>query len=249
MTNLENSSLQDHAFDGDLRASYVYSRAQAGDVGGAEAKDLHHTVSMEEQQPSSKTPVESETSEEHIATPSSLGSAEVLSVTASFAADVESLSEDRHADKVKRLVHLTDDHGECQTLYALLDTGANRNYISEARFARLRLKSLTRKLAQPAKIRAADSEILVPYIVKGKWRFTQKTTFYTHWFYVVPNLAHDIIIGRHVIFEHALLMDNLELCSLGFPDELKPGPELYILGMSRLSKGKAHWSLYLSKPC
>lgn len=202
---------------------------------------------MEEQQPSSTTSIQSESSEEHIATPSSSGSAEVLSITTSFAADVDGLSKDRHADKVKKEVHLTDDHDECQMLSALLDTGANCNCISEAKFASLRLGTATRRLSPPTKIRAADGEITVTLVVKGRWRFPRKARVYTHLFYVVPNLAHDVVICRDVIFDYGLLMDNPELCSLGLPDEFKNLPELYVMSMKKLSKGKIHESLRLSK--
>jgi len=50
-------------------------------------------------------------------------------------------------------------------------------------------------------------------------------------------LAYDIIICRHVIFRYDLLMDNLELCSLGLPERFKKLPELHVMGMSKLSKG------------
>jgi len=229
-------TLQDYAFDGVLRESLAYSRA---DAGGAEANDPHQEISMEEQQPSSTTSIQSESSEEHIATPSSSGSAEVLSITTSFAADVDGLSKDRHADKVKKEVHLTDDHDECQMLSALLDTGANCNCISEAKFASLRLGTATRRLSPPTKIRAADGEITVTLVVKGRWRFPRKARVYTHLFYVVPNLAHDVVICRDVIFDYGLLMDNPELCSLGLPDEFKNLPELYVMSMKKLSKDEA----------
>jgi hypothetical protein len=191
--------------------------------------------------------VQSDTQSECTEIPFSSDTAEVLIITPSFMADVQSLSEDRYADVVKREVRLMDDNGECQLIDALLDTGANRNYIAEAKLSSLKLGIATRKLDRPAKIRAADGEITVTLVVKGRWRFPKKAKLYTHLFHVVPNLAHDVVICRNVIFDHDLLMDNPELCSLGLPDELKSLPELYVMGMSKLSKGKIHESLYLSK--
>jgi hypothetical protein len=69
--------------------------------------------------------------------------------------------------------------------------------------------------------------------------------FYTRIFYVVPVLEHEVIIGRNFIFEHGLLMNNSELCSPSSPDEDESAPELLIMGMSRLSKGKIHEPLHL----
>jgi hypothetical protein len=247
VTDLESSSLQDYAFDSELRASTVYSRAQTEDAGAAEAEDPHHAISMEEQQSCSATSIQSESSKKHIATPSSSGSAEVQTISTSFVAGVEGLSEDRHADKVKRDVYLTDDHDECQMLSALLDTGATCNCISEAKFASLKVENEARKCPTPVKLRAANGEIMVTLVVKARWRFPKKARLYTNLFYVVPDLGHDVVICRNVIFDHDLLMDNPELCSLGLPDELKKLPELYVLGMKKLSKGKIHESLRLSK--
>jgi hypothetical protein len=245
VADLENSLDQSHAFDDILQASSVYSRTLLDRSGDAEIRDIHTSASVVE--PSDLPLGQTDTPSECTDIPASSEAAVALAITASFAADVENLSDDRYADTVNRQVHLTDDDGECQMVSALLDTGANRNSIAEAKVSSLRLEAATRRLSPPVRIRAADGWITVPLVVKGKWRFPQKTKFYTHWFYVVPNLPHDIVICRNVILKHDLLMDNPELCSLALPDELKTLPELLIMGMSELSKGKFHEQLHLGE--
>jgi hypothetical protein len=178
--------------------------------------------------------------EESVPTSSGSDNADIRSITTSFAADVQSLEDDHWADTVNKPVHLTDDHGESQLLSALLDTGANRNFISESKVSMLRLEAATRKLAQPRQISAANGSITVLHMVKVKWRFVDETVSYTHIFYVVPGLEHEIVIGRNFIFEHGLLTNNVELCSPNLQIEDESVPELLIMGMSKLSKGKFH---------
>ena len=168
--------------------------------------------------------------------------ADIRTFTTSFAGDAQSFEGDNWADTVNRPVHLTDDHGEPQLLSALLDTGANRNFISEAKVSVLKLEAATRKLRQPKQISAANGSITVLHMVKVKWRFMDEEASYTHIFYVVPGLEHELIIGRNFIFEHGLLSNNSGLGSLSPTDEDESPPELLIMGMSRLSKGKIQWS-------
>jgi len=171
---------------------------------------------------------------------------EIRSITTSFAADVQSLSDGRWANAVNRQVELTDDHGERQSLWALLDTGANCNFISGVKASMLRLQAATRRLAEPIEIRAANGLVQAIYVVKGQWQFRTGTTSYTHLFYVVPDLEHEIVLGRHVIFEHGLLMGDIKLWSHNLLDEVKESPELLIMGMPKPSKGRRRRPLHLS---
>jgi hypothetical protein len=82
-------------------------------------------------------------------------------------------------------------------------------------------------------------------MVKVKLQFSNETVSYTRIFYVVPGLEHELVIGRSVILEHGLLTNNLEPCSPNSPDEDESAPELLIMGMSKLSKGKIHEPLHL----
>jgi hypothetical protein len=234
-----------HSFDGDLQASSVYSRTLLDSSGGASVHTSASTVGIPG--PPSAPVVQSETPREYTETPVSLDIAEVETITSSFKVGVPSLSEDRYAHFVKKEVRLVDDNGECQLVNALLDTGANQNYIAETKLSSLKLKNATRKFSSPAAIEAANSETTAYLVVRGKWRLPKTARFYEHLFIVIPNLGYDLIIGRNVLFDRTFLMDNPELCSLGLPDELKNVPELYVLGMKKLSKGKIHESLRLSK--
>jgi hypothetical protein len=145
---------------------------------------------------------------------------------------------------LNKSVHLTDDHGESQLLSALLDTEANRNFISEAKVSMLDLGAATRKPRKPKQINAANGLIKVFRMVKVKWQFANEMVFYTRIFYVVPVLEHELVIGRTFILEHGLLTNNLELRSSDTEDEDEDEnesmPELLIMGMSRLSKCKTH---------
>jgi hypothetical protein len=141
---------------------------------------------------------------------------------------------------VNKSVHLIDDHGESQLLSALLDTGANCNFISEAKVSMLNLGAATRKLREPAQVSAANGSITVFHMVKVKLQFSNETVSYTRIFYVVPGLEHELVIGRSVILEHGLQTNNLDPWSPNSQNEDESMPELLIMGISRLSKGKTH---------
>ena len=226
-------------FDSELRRSAVYASALVTDVGSRTAGHLESALlPIVSSSPSAMTALRSSGPGSSAFSPSGFKNADIRSVTTSFAADAESFEGDNWADIVNKSVHLTDDHGESQLLSALLDTGANRNFISEAKVSVLKLEAATRKLRQPKQISAANGSITVLHMVKVKWRFMDEEASYTHIFYVVPGLEHELIIGRNFIFEHGLLSNNSELSSLSPPDENESPPELLITGVSRLSKGK-----------
>jgi len=241
--------LQDHAFDGDLRAPRVYSKAPLH-LEDAEANDPRNQISMGEPfhtRSSLRIMGQFHGQEEYTATHAGYGDAEVLTITASFGSSVESFSKDRHANKVKKDVILTDDFGECQLVSALLDTGADGDFISEAKLSALRLKHATRKLRPPEEICAASGSITVFHVAKVKWRLVNETASYKHKFWVVQGLEHEIIIGRDSIFKHGLLVNNLELNPSSHSNENGRRPELLVMGMERLSKGKIHEPLHQGK--
>jgi hypothetical protein len=242
VTDLQRSSIQDHTFDEGFRPSSEYPKTLSEILGPEDS--LYEATSLIENSSSLST---TERLRRHVATHASYRDAEVLSITASFAASVAITPEDRHADKVKKSVLLTDDFGENQLLSALLDTGANCNFISEGTLSALSLKDATRKLRPPEEISVAGGSITAIHVVKVKWRFVNETAFYTHMFYVVPGLEHEIVIGRTFIFEHGLLTNNLELHPPNLLENDERVPELLIMGISRLSKGKFHEILHLGE--
>lgn len=158
------------------------------------------------------------------------------SITTSFGADIQSLPDDDSAASVIKEVHITDQLGELQSVNALLDTGATRNFISEAKHKELRLE--TRRLESPLEIDAAGGPVNAILVAKGKWQLAGTPTCYTNAFYVLRDLPYDIILCRQVICQQKLLEENLELCSLGLPQHLKNVPELYIMSLKKLSSGK-----------
>jgi hypothetical protein len=240
--------LRDYDFDDELRGSAVYARTLANGMGSTTSGHLRASFqSIGSSSSSVLTALQHGGPNESVATPSGSENAENRSVTTSFGADVQSLEGDDWADAVNRPVHLIDDHGKSQLLSALLDTGANRNFISESKVSMLRLGAATMKLVQPRQISAANGSITVLHKVKVKWRFVNETVSYTYIFYVVPGLEHEIVIGRNFIFEHGLLTNNLELRSPNPQGEDQSVPELLIMGMSKLSKGEFHGQLHLGE--
>ena len=127
--------------------------------------------------------VQSDTPSECTEIPFSSNSAEFLSITSSFMEGVPSLSEDRYERFVRREVRLEDDNGDCQLVDALLDTGANQNYIAETKLSSLELNTATRKFSLPATIEAANGETTAYLVVRGKWRFPKTVKSYEHLFF------------------------------------------------------------------
>ena len=157
-------------FDSELRRSAVYASALVTDVGSRTAGHLESALlPIVSSSPSAMTALRSSGPGSSAFPPSGFDYADIRSVTTSFAADAQSFEGDNWADIVNKPVHLTDDHGEPQLLSALLDTGANRNFISEAKVSVLKLEAATRKLRQPKQISAANGSITVLHMVKVKW--------------------------------------------------------------------------------
>lgn len=115
--------------------------------------------------------------------PVSFDIAEVETISSSFVAGIQSLSKNWYADVVKRGLRLVDDNGECQLVNALLDTGANQNYIAETKLSSLELNTATRKFSLPATIEAANGETTAYLVVRGKWRFPKTVKSYEHLFF------------------------------------------------------------------
>jgi hypothetical protein len=106
------------------------------------------------------------------------------------------------ADSVRsKLVYILDGHGESHLLSAFFDTGAKRNFISEAKVSSLRLEAVTRKLPQPEEFHSANGSKIVSHVLKLNWRLASETASNTHIFYVVPGLEHEIVIGQEVFFD------------------------------------------------
>lgn len=124
---------------------------------------------------------------------------------------------------------------------ALLDTGAFQDCISEALWSTLELASQTRKHAKPKTIRLGNrTTVQSSKVVSLKWKFKKKKDEYSLIFYVVDNLAHDLILSGPSIFKHEFLSNNPEICVLGLPEHLRPDFEnvLSPLGLPRLSDGR-----------
>jgi hypothetical protein len=232
-------SLHGHAFDDEVRASAPYQRL-------SRSVDPQHPTDTREISEATVDELQTVTATALLPNdPESLDGvapedfdADYASITTSFVANIPSLSDDPYADSVERMVHVTDDCGEHRAVSALLDTGATLNCISEAKLPLLGLRSNTRRLREPLMLKAAGGTIEITHVVKGTWQLPNTASWYDHMFHVVPNIPYDIILCRQVIFQQKLLEESPELCALGLPPHLKRIPELFTIGMKKLSKSK-----------
>lgn len=126
----------------------------------------------------------------------------------------------------------------------LLDTGAFSNCISKSLWEKTRLRSQTGKHPGAVRLRLGNDTFVTSTLgVKLKWRFKNKPDVYHFYFYIVPDLAHDLILCGPSIFKHEFLRSNPEVCALYLKGDLLTEFEeklsyLSPLGLPRLRSSK-----------
>ncbi|PPJ58549.1 hypothetical protein CBER1_07139 [Cercospora berteroae] len=232
-------SLEQHSFDDELRDSSVYRDRSKPPPSMSSTEELEDFFA---QDPYSQSSASSGTklSQDSVSTDAfSALFPDAISITSTFEAGAEGLADDPYADMVEKAVVVNMEDGHSKQFTALLDTGATINCIAETDALLLRTETNTRKLPQPKPIKLANDEYIeVTHVMKCIWQFPGGTKPYTHIFHIVPGLPRSLVICRQVIFQHGFLIENIELCSLGLPKELKAAPELYVLGMAAQTKAK-----------
>ncbi|CAK1363879.1 hypothetical protein CB0940_04132 [Cercospora beticola] len=231
--------LERHPFDSELRGSSVYrdrnkSRqptSSSGNPDDAFASDLDSQGTADSDLPTDPDSVSMG--------PFSYSFPEVPTISSTFEAGAEAVIDDPSVNKAERLVLVDMENGQSKEVTALLDTGATVNCVAEADVLLLGTEANIRKLPHPKPIRIAnDEDIEATHVLKCRWYFPGKVTAYTHIFHIVPGLPRSLVICQQVIFQHNFLTENIELCSLGLPKELKAAPELYVLGMATQTRAK-----------
>lgn len=119
-----------------------------------------------------------------------------------------------HGDKVVKKSIFFEPLSNVEHVFgALLDTGASRNFISEAKAAQLGAKCLR---YQGPEIQFGNGKCFAPSsILSSCWQLKDKPKTYMDHFVVIPDLPADVVIGRDTIFERKFLLPNEELAILG----------------------------------